>query len=88
MKDFRGNVYEEETLGIKCEHCKQNLAVRNCCVAEGDVDRTHWHGYVHTFERKLLALCKQCWQIDADKFFERRRQRQMKLAQEIIDKKL
>ena len=70
MQDWRGNTYEEEKLwkqtnqdglqeAVICEECNKEQAVRNCCTAEGDVARTHWHGAVH-IKGELLQLCKVC----------------------------
>lgn len=74
MEDWRGNKYEEEFIwendgsvggmGIRsqklCENCKEKPAVRNCCEAERDVGRTHWHGAVHTKDGGLKFLCREC----------------------------
>lgn len=72
MKDWRGNSYKEEKLWyvrpngnrvpINCDGCMEQQAVRNCCVAEGDVGRTHWHGGVHTKDGGLKVLCKICYE--------------------------
>ena len=63
MKDFRGNTYEEEDLDRKCEMCKKVQARRQCCVAEGDVGRTHWHGAVHRLKHGLVSVCDECVKI-------------------------
>ncbi len=70
MKDFRGNEYLESKLwfirknGTKvpvgCGICVEQQAVRNCCEAEGDFGRTHWHGEIHTWGGGLKALCRKC----------------------------
>lgn len=57
MKDWRGNTYQDEVLGVPCANCGKP-AMRNCCIAEGDVGRTHWHGEVHI--KGLKPLCKSC----------------------------
>lgn len=64
MKDWRGNSYKEEKLTlngkpVKCDMC-YNQAVRNCCIAEGDKNRTHWHGAIHTHDGSLKSLCRAC----------------------------
>ena len=60
MKDWRGNTYEEEKIeGKKCVICKKQ-AVKNCCKAERDIDRTHHHGAIHTRDRGLCYLCRSC----------------------------
>jgi hypothetical protein len=59
MKDWRGYEYPEETLNELCEICGKQ-AVRNCCVAEDDKDRTHWHGAIHTIDDGLKFLCREC----------------------------
>ena len=61
MKDWRGNSYADEELGGSCEteNCP-NKAVRNCCKAEGDIGRTHWHGAIHTRDGGLKKLCRSC----------------------------
>ena len=79
MTDWRGNEYEEEKLWyfgkddtkvpLNCEICTEKQAVRNCCLAEGDIGRTHWrrthwHGGIHTTDRRLLRLCKSCAEKD------------------------
>lgn len=60
MHDWRGNFYKREAIG-KCDvkDCTET-AMRQCCTAEGDSGRTHWHGRVHVriddgFD--LMALC-------------------------------
>jgi hypothetical protein len=60
MKDWRGNDYKEEELNCRCEICNNKMAVRNCCCAEGDIWRTHWHGAVHTKDGGLKNLCREC----------------------------
>jgi len=69
MKDWRGNKYIEEKLWyvtdngnrvpVNCDMCLENQAVRNCCTAEGDIGRTHWHGGVHTKDG-IKNLCRKC----------------------------
>lgn len=68
MHDFRGNKYPEEKLTELCEDCKKEQAVRNCCIAEGDLFRTHWHGAIHTHDHKLKFLCRNCAEIEHKKF--------------------
>ena len=74
MKDWRGNSYKEENLfkengkRWKCEICKKKDAVRNCCEAEGDIGRTHWHGGVHCQDGGWKALCKECADIENKKW--------------------
>lgn len=86
MEDWRGNKYKEEKLWYlkkhekdnvvrvpkSCDDCLEEQAVRNCCIAEGDVGRTHWHGSVHTFDGHIKALCRKCWEKDCKKFEKRR----------------
>lgn len=50
MKDWRGLEYDpQELLGVPCsvEGCVLP-AVRHVCNAEGDANRTHWHGEIHS----------------------------------------
>lgn len=78
MVDWRGNIFPEEKLwyttekGIKvplsCELCLENQAVRNCCEAEGDIGRTHWHGAVHIKGGGMKHLCRKCAEIENKKW--------------------
>jgi hypothetical protein len=74
MSDWRGNIYKDEELNEKCEDCGEQ-AVRNCCIAEGDEGRTHWHGAIHTKDGGLKCLCRKCAEIDYLKMRKRRKAR-------------
>jgi hypothetical protein len=50
LKDWRGNRYQQgEGVGpVICSEPTCDLpAVRHPCNAEGDPNRTHWHGEIH-----------------------------------------
>lgn len=74
ITDWRGNEYDEnEQLGKPCEDCKVKPAIRNCCIAEGDFARTHWHGEIHTSDGHIKALCRECAEKDHAKTEEKRK---------------
>ncbi len=64
MRDWRGNEYNPEKLGYVCnvKKCLKE-ALRFPCIAEGEENRTHWHGQVHGISKDggfpLLGLCEK-----------------------------
>jgi len=52
-----------------CEICKQKEGQFNQCEADG---RMHHHGMVHTLEGSLMWLCKECAEIEADRWKAKR----------------
>ena len=58
--DWRGNsypLYEDIGEGCEWEGCTAG-AVRLCCIAEGDKERTHWHGAIHTVGGGMGFYCQ------------------------------
>jgi len=52
LSDFRGNLYRfGAALGVPCDESDCDAeAVRCPCNAEGDTNRTHWHGGIHRLD--------------------------------------
>lgn len=77
-RDFRGNEYElyEELEKIcSAKYCEKK-AIRHNCIAEGELNRTHWHGAIHFVlddSHGLDYFCLEHGVIEQNKWEERRK---------------